>query len=470
MTHRLNVPADTINSAPFPWPSFFKWMVVFCVTGASVLFAQYILPGAPAAPVILAAVCLALWATGIVPEAWTALLFILVASVLGLAAPIVVFSGFTSPTFWLFFAGLVLSAAMTHTGLGQSVSPLVGRFLGQSYRMAVAGCVLAGVLLAFVLPSAMVRLMILLPVVGLLVEEAGYETGSNGRTGMLLGAAFGTFLPAFAILPANTPNMILSGSAEAIYGLRVSYFNYLLLHFPVLGMLKALCLIIVVPLLFPAPAPQKIKRAAPPRLSPAAKRLGFVLMVTLGLWLTDGIHGISPAWIGMAAALVCLVPHSGLVSPTCLKTDIGLGGLLFLAGFLGVGAIIADAGVGDALAEAAKALPDVTGKLQGIGLVAGFSAVIATLTNVATVPVIVTPLAETLAGFSGLGLSTVLMAQVIAFSTPLLPYQAPPLIVAKEIANLSLGVITKLCLVMFPLTVLVLLPLDILWWHILGRL
>jgi hypothetical protein len=60
------------------------------------------------------------------------------------------------------------------------------------------------------------------------------------------------------------------------------------------------------------------------------------------------------------------------------------------------------------------------------------------------------------------------MTQVLAFSSVLLPYQAPPLVTATQIADLAPRAVTRLCLALFAVTVLVLLPLDLAWWHVLG--
>lgn len=160
--------------------------------------------------ITLAALCLSFWARGVVPEAWSALLFLLLASILNVASTTVVFSGFAFPTFWLFFLGLVLSSAMTHTGLGTAISPLVGRVMGAISERRWWGCV------------------------------------------------FG--------------------------------------------------------------------------------------------------HG----------AGLCPVPRLGLVGATCLKDDIGLGGLLFLAGLLGVGAVVAGAGGVDTMTNALETLPDVRRPKSGV--------------------------------------------------------------------------------------------------------
>ncbi len=79
-----------------------------------------------------------------------------------------------------------------------------------------------------------------------------------------------------------------------------------------------------------------------------------------------------------------------------------------------------------------------------------------------------TPVAENLAALTGLPLTTVLMTQVLAFSNVFLPYQAPPLITAMQLGDLPTGAVVRLCLVMFAIGALVLMPLDLLWWYALG--
>src|SRR5688500_5533674 len=55
---------------------------------------------------------MALLATGLLSEYVTALLFFLVATLLAVAPPAVVFSGFASSTLWLVFGGLIIAEAV----------------------------------------------------------------------------------------------------------------------------------------------------------------------------------------------------------------------------------------------------------------------------------------------------------------------------------------------------------------------
>ena len=433
------------------------------------------LPPAMAAAATLTAGCIALWATALVPEYWTALAFVLLAVVLRLAPPQTVFSGFSSSTFWLLFGGLILGSAIRHTGLGKRGAAVLAPLLGKRYRSIVAGLVLYGVGMAFVLPSAVGRIILMVPIVIALADHLGYAPGSKGRQGMVLAIAFGTTLPAFTILPANVPNMMLAGMAETLFGLHLSYGDYLLLHFPVLGLLKAGVLIAVILRLFPDRDPARSAKEATDPMPPVGAgevRLIGVLGLSLALWLTDGLHHIAPGWIGLGAALVCLWPSSGLTAKTCLKDDVNLGLLLFLGGMMAMGAVISVTGLGETAVDALTRHADFATDrpVWNVVALAVMSSIVAVVTNLPGVPAVMTPIAEHMAHLTALPLTTVLMTQVLAFSNIFLPYQSPPLITAMSVGGLSLGVVSRICLILFAVSLLVLTPLDLLWWHLLGAL
>ena len=69
---------------------------------------------------------------------------------------------------------------------------------------------------------------------------------------------------------------------------------------------------------------------------------------------------------------------------------------------------------------------------------------------------------------SGLSVEAVLMSQVLGFSNPILPYQSAPMVVAMQLGGERLGPAQTLCLWLAGITIFVLLPLDFLWWRLLG--
>lgn len=417
-------------------------------------------------------ICIAFWATSLVPAYWPALGLFAFATATQLAPTQVIFSGFQSSTFWLLFSGMVFGAAINHTGINSRATRLLMLILGNSYQGTIIKIALFAMGLAFLIPSGVSRVVLLIPIIVSLADHFGYDSDSNGRKGMLLAAAFGTFLPAFSILPANAPNMLLSGMTEALYDAPLSYGEYLLLHFPILGFGKLIMTIGVILWLFPDKAPNQAVQATIEKsaMTKIETRLLIVLCTCFAFWFTDSLHHISAGWIGLIAALACLWPSLGLMAKNSIDKDIQYGTLLFAAGIIGLSAIIAYSGLGNILVNyLTDVIPfSANAPLLNLSLLTFISTCVAVVTNLAGVPAIMTPMAEHLANITGLSNHAVLMTQVLAFSNVLLPYQAPPLITAIALGNLSISAVTKVCLATFVLTSMVLLPLNFLWWYALG--
>ena len=155
----------------------------------------------------------------------------------------VVFSGFQSTAFWLVFSGLIIGVGVRRTGLADHLAQeITGRFT-KSYANLVTGVVVLAVTMAFLLPSTMSRVVIMAPIVSALADRVGFGEGSNGRAGLILAMALGTWMSAAGILPAHLPNLVMVGAAETLYNVSFTYGAYFFLHFPVLGVLKSACIV-----------------------------------------------------------------------------------------------------------------------------------------------------------------------------------------------------------------------------------
>jgi len=452
------------------------------VAGFSAVFAVALLvvpvpAGVPAdvmTAAALAVLALGFWASAVLPEHVTALGFFLFAVLFSVAPPAVVFSGFHSTALWLVFGGLIISVAIKRSGLGARIArTLARRLIGTSYPAIIGGVVAIAALLAFFVPSAMGRILMFAPIVMALAERLGFAPGSRGYTGMVLAACLGTSFAGFTILTGNVPNMVLIGASETLYDFVPAYGAYLLLHFPVTGALKLVMLVGCVCLLFPDhPQPVDDDEEEPLPDDGSARRLMIILVAALALWSTDFIHHISPAWIALAAAILCLLPRIGMVPPSAFNGEVNYSSFFFVAGILGMGAMIADSGLGDylagALVEVAGLVPGENGR--NFAVMALTSILLCIVTTVPGVPAVMTPLAGGMAAASGLPLETVLMTQVIGFSTLIFPYQTPPVTVGMQLAGIRHRDALRLMVLMTALTLFVLLPLNFAWWSLLGYL
>ena len=413
------------------------------------------------------------WAVGLLPEPIVTLLLFLLAMAFGVAGPPVVFSGFQSTAWWLVFGGSIVAIAVTDTGLGERIAARLFGALARSYRGCVTAVALAAVGLSFLMPSTTGRILLLTPIVLGLARRVGLEPGTNGHTGLVLTVATASYMPSTAILPANVPNSVLLGTAQALYGVKLTYGSYLALHFPVLGALKTVALVLLVWILFPERAPL---RPLPPRdvaaLSRDERVLAGILAGALALFATDFLHGISPAWVSLAAGVACVLPAAGLVPPHRFSERMNLTLLVYVAGFLAVGAIVSESGLGKllgaALLRASHLAPGHT--LANVAALVAIGAGLAFLTTLPGLPAVLSPLAGDFAAATALPVATVLMLQVPSFSTVFLPYESPPMMIAMQLGGVRLRDGGKLTLALAAVTVVLLLPLDYLWWRALGWL
>lgn len=428
-----------------------------------------------------AALCvfsLGLFAGGVFPEHVSAVLYFLIAMLFSIAPADVVFSGFHSTALWLVFGGIVISVAVSETGLGARLARFVGARLRASYLMIVVGVAGTGLLSTFLIPTGMGRVVVLVPLIMALADRFGFVEGTRGRTGILLAFCFCAIFPGFTILPANVPNVILMGGIESQYGIYLSYGEYMLLHFPVLGFLKAVIIVGLVWLIYRETPHDNAEgdhgggaEEAKP-LSIAEWRLAAILGGALLLWMFDFLHHISPGWIALGAAFLCLLPRTGVLAPSDFATKLNFTPVFTSAGILGIAGLVAYSGIGELLGQA---MLDAAGLSQGDQGRTLISLVLASMGvglagTIVSIPAVMTPLAGGVAEATGMPLEVVLMTQAVAYSTVLLPYQLPPMLIAAQVSRLGLGVTSRFCLLLAALTILMLLPLDYLWWSALGYL
>ncbi|CAD7563217.1 Arsenic efflux pump protein [Citrobacter europaeus] len=303
-------------------------------------------------PSLVVGITILLWATSLLPEFITALLFFAVAMVAKIAPADVIFGGFASSAFWLVFSGFVLGIAIRKTGLADRVARALSSRLTDSWPLMVASVVLLSYALAFVMPSNMGRIALLMPIVAAMAKRAGINDGTRAWYGLALAVGFGTFQLSATILPANVPNLVMSGAAEGSYGIHLNYLPYLLLHTPVLGWLKGAVLIVLICWLFPGKphAPRDLTPLEP--MSRDEKRLAWMLAVVLLLWVSESWHGIGPAWTGLAAAVITLLPRVGFINGDEFSTGVNIRTCIYVAGILGLAITVTQTGIGSAVGEA----------------------------------------------------------------------------------------------------------------------
>ncbi|KVA14116.1 SLC13 family permease [Burkholderia ubonensis] len=475
----MNQPAKSLGAPERQWTGEVVGtglLLLTVIIALVVLQHTSFLPGLSAAAsraAVLVCFTVCSWALGFFKEPMTTLLFFLLAMLFDVTPAQTIFGGFASPAWWLVFGGGITGIAVRTSGLAQRLSDLLLSMRMGTYGFYVSAVVLASVGLAFVMPSTTGRIMLLTPIALTLADRLGFGAGRRGRTGLVMAVAAASYMPPTSILPANIPNSVLLGAAEQLYGVKLHYAPYFLLHFPVLGALKSVILIWLVRSLYPDeidPGLGRNHEATP--LTAREIALGSVLALSLVCYATDFWHGISPAWVSLAAGIACLLPQTRIMSLKDFTEQMHIAPLVYVAGFLGLGAVVTESGLGVWAANLLlRAAPMEPGHYAtNVLLILGIGASIGLVTTLPGLPAVLTPIAGQLARASGLPLYTVLMLQVPVFSTVFIPYQSPPMMIAMHMGGVSLKDGIRLCIPLAVLTVLFLLPLDYFWWRFLGVL
>lgn len=413
---------------------------------------------------------LGLWATGVVPEFFTSLVFLFLCAVFAIAPPGVVFSGFQASAMWLVFGGLVIGLAVNETGLARRLVHAMVDYIPANYFGILSSVIAAGGVLAFIIPSALSRAVLITPIAMELAARLGFAEGSKGRTGIVLAAGMATTLPAFAILPSNVPNLVLSASAESLFNIHFEYGHYLALNFPVLGVFSLLATLGLNWIFFHEAPSRDSAPSESGDVTGGERKLAAILMITVALWATDFIHGISPAWVAMGAALICAAPRVGVLKTSDLVKKVNFAPWLFVAGVVGLGAVASHSGLGAALGKGLLALTGqhIGGGLNGFSALVAIGMSIAFATTLPAVPAVMTPLAATLSTATGWPIDTVLMAQVPTWVLIPLPYLAPPILVTLSMAGITARRAAPLMLIYFVLGIAIALPLHFYWARHLG--
>jgi hypothetical protein len=264
--------------------------------------------------------------------------------------------------------------------------------------------------------------------------------------------------------------MGLYGAVESIYGIHLTFADYTLLNFPVLGVAALIFYPLIIWALFrETPVHDDAHDAVAPWTG-TERRLFAILLLALALWVTDRWHGVSPAWVALGAALLMVTPRIGALPIPALARDLDYGPVLFVAGIIGLGAVVTETGLGSLVADhVLRVAPLAPGQdALNFAIITAVGMVVGILTTLPAQPSVIIPLAQHMADAAGWPLMSVLLAPVASWSAFPFYYQTPPVVLAVALANLRIGRVTALLCTYMIFALLCVLPLHYLWGRALG--
>ena len=411
--------------------------------------------------------CIALWIATPVPPAFTGLLCI---GLIGIAfSTDLALTGFRSATMWLVVFGLLLGEAARRSGLarwgGAQIRTLAwptdtdrlparaayGRLLGVSCAAALA--------FAFLVPSALVRILTIAPIVAKLGETFDSD---RARIGIFLGPLLVTFYAAPGIFTAGLPNIITTGIAESLGSATASWTTWTLQMFPLMGVGRALVVTGIVYLQFRPGETHHVDISSQQTAlqGPERRMLAFMLIGVL-VWTTDAVHGLHPLFGALVVVLLALLPDVGVVTFDDLAdTDFSI--IFFLGAVFAIGAGFSETGFAATAADSLLTLIPTGAPLwMVLSLVFAVTIALTFLMEGLAVASVLTPVLVSFAQRTGLPVDPLLMIESVALGTYFFPYQT-----VIFVAILGEGVVNASTLIetatwISILTTVLLLPLQI---------
>ena len=422
----------------------------------------------------LALLAICLWTTEPLPLEYSSLIILLLLPALNLLSFQESFSPFAATTIWLLFAGMVLSLAATETGLDRRLAAFcLFHFCHRPLRLLL-NLHLLGLLTALLIPSGMVRVLILFPIGMALIDRLGGRHDPTLNAAVLLSLLCSTYYGGSGILTGSVPNLMVAGQLEQASGQVVYWTEWLQWMFLCTGLARTILSLAIIWVLFGRKLQIELhsrseltERAEP--MNPPQRRVLGILLLGITLWATDAVHRIAPPYIALGLVLITTLPGWGPLAFSRIRT-VNFPFFFYIAALLSLGAALEGSGFNERFIAFVTTLIDLSryGWLGQYMAITWMVLPLDFLMDTAAIAGMITPtMLELGQTYNMKNLPT---AMSVAMGTTLVffPYQSAPFMLAYTYRRLHMGklILTMLCISL--LSLLFLTPLNVLYWHLFG--
>ena len=232
------------------------------------------------------------------------------------------FSGFASTALALVAAALFLAAAMTATGLDRRIALVILSRIGTDTRHVIAGSMLVGIVLAFMVPSTTARVSCLVPIMLGVIAAFGVSKKSTFAAMLMITTTQTASIWNVGIKTAAAQNMVAIGFIEKTLQKSISWLEWLIAAAP-FGVLMTIALYFVMKWMMPpelkeVPGGREAIRKALADLGPmkaSEKKLLAISLTLLAFWATEGVlHKFDTSTTTVAAVALMFLPGIGIMT------------------------------------------------------------------------------------------------------------------------------------------------------------
>jgi anion transporter len=298
--------------------------------------------------IAIAAFIIILFITEPVDHAVAGLMGIVLFWAAGVAAPDVVFSGFAVETPWFLLGALLIGAMAGKSGLARRLAYTVTAKVGTSYPRVLFGFIVVDFLLTFLVPSGIARVTLLGTIAIGVIDAFKVPRKSNIGRGLLIIITYSAGIYD-KMLIAGATSILARGIIQNFTGTPILYSHWFIAYLPCDLLTILACQFLILRMYPPEKRSiedvghlqRQVDQLGP--WQPAEKRCAIFLALAVILWMTDFIHHLSPALVGISVGLLGLMPGIGILEPNDVR-KLHFGALWFTGAALSMGRILQETG------------------------------------------------------------------------------------------------------------------------------
>jgi len=262
---------------------------------------------------------------------------------------------FSSSVIWLMLGGFFLAAAMTKTNLDESLFKFAVRISGTNPRNLVIG-LMATTMIASMLMSNTATTAMVIAAVTPLLNSLGKKSGLTKA--LLIGVPVAASTGGMGTIIGSPPNAIAAGALENA-GIHIDFLGWMLYGIPLALVLTTISGFVLIKMYVKDSAPitldfMKNQQAKDSKEMRIQRRIVIVVIsVTVILWLTSSIHGLSVA--AVSAIPIVLLTLTGVLAGKDVQ-GLPWDTLFLVAGGLSLGVALQHTGLLNHYAEQMKTL------------------------------------------------------------------------------------------------------------------
>ncbi|WP_114087696.1 DASS family sodium-coupled anion symporter [Thalassospira profundimaris] len=392
-------------------------------------------------------------------------------------------TGFSSRALILVAAALLLSAAMTLTGLDRRIAMIVLSKVGASVSHIVIGSIVVATLLAFLVPSATARAAAVIPIMMGIVATFGAGKQSRFAGLLIMTTVQAVSIWNVGIKTAAAQNMVAVGFLQRTLGLDITWLDWFVAAAPFSLLMSAALYFVMMRMMPPehetVPGGRESVAAALKEIGPmtgAEKRLLSVSLLLVFCWATEGVlHHFDSATLTVLAVTFLLLPGVGVMSWKQANAKFPWGTIVLFGVGISLGSALLSTGAASWLAKSAVDMFGLSGfgTLGIVAVLGGFLIVIhlgfasATALASSMIPIIIAVLQQMDSGSVNVFGTTILLQFVVSFGF-ILPVNSPQGMVAHGTDTFAVKDFVRTGLVLTVIAYMLTLVFTATYWKWLG--